>query len=165
LFSLEFRGACGCESAANQLRIRAPRAALAPVHSFVIESPEIGRASNAMRDPVLAIRGWPGNKNNGLTRDCGDWESRELGYSFPSGSRYNQRIQAALRVWGMRYLGLSELRARLGGRSRSSIYCDITAGRLPRPIRLGRRAYWNEAEIEECLRALAEARSKKQGAA
>jgi predicted DNA-binding transcriptional regulator AlpA len=55
----------------------------------------------------------------------------------------------------MRYLSLSELRARLGGRSRSSIYCDITAGRLPRPIRLGRRAYWNEELVDARLRELA----------
>jgi predicted DNA-binding transcriptional regulator AlpA len=65
----------------------------------------------------------------------------------------------------MRYLSLKELRAKLGNRARSSVYVDIAAGRLPRPIRLGRRSYWLEAEIDECLRALAEAQAKKQGAA
>jgi hypothetical protein len=69
---LSFATPAGCEPAANQLPIRAPRAALAPVHGFVIEVPEIGRANDAKREAAPAIRGWPGNKNNGLARDCGD---------------------------------------------------------------------------------------------
>jgi hypothetical protein len=38
----------------------------------VIEVPEIGRANDAKREAAPAIRGWPGNKKNGLARDCGD---------------------------------------------------------------------------------------------
>jgi hypothetical protein len=76
---LSFATPAGCEPAANQLRIRAPRAALAPVHSFVIEVPEIGRANDAKRDPVLAIHGWPRNKINVLARDCGDWGKARIG--------------------------------------------------------------------------------------
>jgi predicted DNA-binding transcriptional regulator AlpA len=64
----------------------------------------------------------------------------------------------------MRYLSLSELRSKLGGRARSSLYADIAAGRLPRPIRLGRRSYWPETEIDECLRQLAVKAQAKKGA-
>ena len=55
-----------------------------------------------------------------------------------------------------KYLTLNELRAKLGGRSRSSIYNDLAAGRLPQPIRLGRRLLWAEGDIEAHLRSLAE---------
>lgn len=57
------------------------------------------------------------------------------------------------------YLNFAELRARLGGRSRSAVYVDLAAGRLPKPIRLGGphgRLYWPEDVIAEHLRALAD---------
>lgn len=57
----------------------------------------------------------------------------------------------------MKYLTLAELRAKLGGRSRSAIYADLAAGRLPQPIRLGGRIYWPEAELDAHLRDLREA--------
>ena len=52
---------------------------------------------------------------------------------------------------GDRYLTLREVSAKLGGRSRSAIYSDIAAGRLPRPMKLGRRVYWPEASLEAFL--------------
>jgi len=55
-----------------------------------------------------------------------------------------------------RYLTLTELRAKLGGRSRSAIYTDLAAGRLPQPLKLGGRLYWPEADLEAHLRALSE---------
>lgn len=54
------------------------------------------------------------------------------------------------------YLTLTELRAKLGNRSRSAIYADLAAGRLPQPIKLGGRIYWPEGDIEAHLRALTE---------
>ncbi|MBI6629738.1 helix-turn-helix transcriptional regulator [Pontibaca salina] len=54
----------------------------------------------------------------------------------------------------MQYLTLTELRAKLGNRSRSAIYADLAAGRLPQPIKLGGRIYWPEAEIDAHLRNL-----------
>lgn len=54
------------------------------------------------------------------------------------------------------YLTLTELRAKLGGRSRSAIYLDLEAGRLPQPVKLGGRLYWPEGDVEEHLRALSE---------
>jgi prophage regulatory protein len=54
------------------------------------------------------------------------------------------------------YLTLNELRAKLGNRSRSAIYLDVKAGRLPRPIKLGGRIYWPEGEVDTHLRKMNE---------
>ena len=54
------------------------------------------------------------------------------------------------------YLTLTELRAKLGGRSRSAIYLDLAAGRLPQPVKLGGRLYWPEGDVETHLRAMRE---------
>lgn len=54
------------------------------------------------------------------------------------------------------YLTLTELRAKLGGRSRSAIYTDLAAGRLPQPVKLGGRLLWPEGDLEAHLRALRE---------
>lgn len=53
-----------------------------------------------------------------------------------------------------RFLTLTELRAKLGNRSRSAIYLDLAAGRLPQPMKLGGKLYWPEADVEAHLRAL-----------
>lgn len=39
----------------------------------------------------------------------------------------------------LRYLTFNDLRAKLGGRGRTTIYRDVEAGRLPKPILLGGR--------------------------
>jgi prophage regulatory protein len=54
------------------------------------------------------------------------------------------------------YLTLTELRVKLGNRSRSAIYLDVKAGRLPQPIKLGGRIYWPEGDVDAHLRNLAE---------
>jgi prophage regulatory protein len=54
------------------------------------------------------------------------------------------------------YLTLTELRTKLGGRSRSAIYLDIAAGRLPQPVKLGGRLYWPEGDVETHLRNMRE---------
>lgn len=53
-----------------------------------------------------------------------------------------------------RYLNFPELRAKLGNRSRSAIYIDLAAGRLPQPIKLGGRLYWPEGDIDKHLGAI-----------
>ena len=53
-----------------------------------------------------------------------------------------------------RYLTLTELRAKLGQRSRSAIYLDLAAGRLPQPLKLGGRLLWPEEDIDAHLRGL-----------
>lgn len=52
------------------------------------------------------------------------------------------------------YITLMELRAKLGGRSRSAIYLDLAAGRLPQPVKLGGRLYWPEGDVDAHLRDL-----------
>ena len=53
-----------------------------------------------------------------------------------------------------RYLTLAELRAKLGNRSRSAIYLDLAAGRLPQPLKLGGRLYFPESDLDAHLRGL-----------
>lgn len=52
------------------------------------------------------------------------------------------------------YLSIPQLSAKLGGRSRSSIYRDVEAGRLPAPLRIGGRIYFDEAAVDEALSPL-----------
>lgn len=49
------------------------------------------------------------------------------------------------------YLNFQTLQFKIGGRSRSSVYRDIALGRLPQPIKIGARLYWNEADIDAAL--------------
>lgn len=51
-----------------------------------------------------------------------------------------------------RFLTMAELRAKLGNRSRSTIYIDIKEGRLPKPMKLGGRIYWHEGDVDAHLR-------------
>jgi|TARA_R110000744_G_scaffold167252_1_gene284628 prophage regulatory protein len=52
------------------------------------------------------------------------------------------------------YFTLTEVRSKLGGRSRSAIYLDLAHGRLPQPIKLGGRLYWPEGDLEAHLKNL-----------
>lgn len=54
----------------------------------------------------------------------------------------------------MKYLTFTELRAKLGGRSRSAIYLDLAAKRLPKPVKLGGKLYWSETDVDDCLREM-----------
>ena len=56
----------------------------------------------------------------------------------------------------MRYLTFRDLQAKLGGRGRTTIYRDVELGRLPKPIKIGSRLYWSEAEIDAIMQARAE---------
>ena len=49
----------------------------------------------------------------------------------------------------MKYLSFSDLRKKLNNRSRSAIYLDVEAGRLPPPIKLGGRLFWVDDEVDE----------------
>lgn len=48
----------------------------------------------------------------------------------------------------MTYLTFAQLRTKLGGRARSSIYRDVEAGHLPTPKKLGGRLYWVEEDVD-----------------
>ena len=67
---------------------------------------------------------------------------------------YRSHDGTAAQASGDRYLTLTELRAKLGNRSRSAIYLDLAAGRLPQPVKLGGRLYWPEGEVDAHLRTL-----------
>jgi predicted DNA-binding transcriptional regulator AlpA len=51
-------------------------------------------------------------------------------------------------------LNRKETSCKLGGRSRASLYNDVAAGRLPRPIKIGARIYWSEAQLDAHIAAL-----------
>lgn len=61
----------------------------------------------------------------------------------------------------MQYLTLRGLQAKLGRRSRSAIYNDLAAKRLPQPIKLGGRLYWAEAEVDAFLAGMRNAEAAK----
>jgi predicted DNA-binding transcriptional regulator AlpA len=48
----------------------------------------------------------------------------------------------------MKYLSFSKLQSKLGGRGRSTIYRDVELGRLPKPMKIGGRLYWVEADVD-----------------
>ena len=54
----------------------------------------------------------------------------------------------------MKYLTLRELQAKIGGRGRTTIYRDCEEGRLPKPVKIGSRLYWPEAEIDTFISEL-----------
>jgi predicted DNA-binding transcriptional regulator AlpA len=54
----------------------------------------------------------------------------------------------------MTYLSFSQLQAKLGNRSRSSVYRDLEAGRLPQPVKLGARLYWLEDAVDAAIAEL-----------
>ena len=51
----------------------------------------------------------------------------------------------------MTLISFPQLQVRLAGRSRSSIYRDLEAGRLPAPMRFGSRLYWDEQQVTQKL--------------
>lgn len=55
-----------------------------------------------------------------------------------------------------RYLTFRELQTKLGNRGRTTIYRDVEAGRLPRPVKIGSRLYWAEADIDAAISALSD---------
>jgi prophage regulatory protein len=53
----------------------------------------------------------------------------------------------------MKYLSFTELRAKLGGRGRTTVYRDVDDGRLQKPIKLGGRLYWVETDVDDAISA------------
>lgn len=52
------------------------------------------------------------------------------------------------------YLSFCQVQEKLGGRGRTTIYRDVDLGRLPKPLKIGSRLYWNEAEIDATLQSI-----------
>ena len=55
----------------------------------------------------------------------------------------------------MRYLTFRDLQDKLGGRGRTTIYRDVEKGRLPKPVKIGSRLYWNEADVDAAIASFA----------
>lgn len=55
----------------------------------------------------------------------------------------------------MRYLTFRDLQTKLGNRGRTTIYRDVENGRLPKPVKIGSRLYWNEADVDAAIASLA----------
>ena len=51
-------------------------------------------------------------------------------------------------------LSFEAVREKLGDRSRSACYEDMACGRLPKPIKIGRRLYWQEEVIDQLIETL-----------
>jgi prophage regulatory protein len=51
----------------------------------------------------------------------------------------------------MTYLNLNQLSAKLGGRSRSSLYRDVDENRIPAPLKIGSRLYWIESAVDDAI--------------
>ncbi len=49
------------------------------------------------------------------------------------------------------YLSFAQLQSKLGGRGRTSVHRDVSLGRLPEPVKLGSRLYWDDAAIDAAL--------------
>ena len=58
------------------------------------------------------------------------------------------------------YLSLRSLIEYLDGRSRASIYRDISEGRLPAPIKIGGSSRWLKSEVDAKLAEAADQRGK-----
>jgi len=54
----------------------------------------------------------------------------------------------------MRYLTFRDVQAKLGGRGRTTIYRDVEIGWLPKPLKLGSRLYWIEADVDAAISEL-----------
>ena len=52
----------------------------------------------------------------------------------------------------MKLITFDELRNKLGGRARSSIYLDLEHACLPIPLKLGGRLYWEEDQINKWIK-------------
>ena len=55
---------------------------------------------------------------------------------------HNGHVETSTGPKPMKYLNFTDLRVKLGGRGRTTVYRDIEFGRLPKPIKLGGRLYW-----------------------
>lgn len=53
-----------------------------------------------------------------------------------------------------KYITLQQLREKLAGRARSSIYLDMRNERLPKPMKLGGRLYWSECAVDAAMAEL-----------
>ena len=65
------------------------------------------------------------------------------------------------RTHQMNLITFKNLQTKLGNRSRSAIYCDLDHGRLPQPIKMGRRSYWLESDVDQHILNLQDAQNEQ----
>ncbi len=53
----------------------------------------------------------------------------------------------------MKYLTMSQLQEKLGGRGRTTIYRDVENETLPKPLKIGSRLYWVESAVDDAIAA------------
>lgn len=53
-----------------------------------------------------------------------------------------------------KYISFDDAKHLLGGRSRASLYRDIKSGRLPNPLKIGQRRYWEIGDLIDAIDAL-----------
>ena len=53
-------------------------------------------------------------------------------------------------------LTISQLSKKLGGRSKASLYRDVNAGKLPRPVKLSGSVYWDQSQVDAYIKSLME---------
>ena len=56
----------------------------------------------------------------------------------------------------LKFLTFRDLQDKLGGRGRTTIYRDVENGRLPKPVKIGARLYWNEEDVNAAIVAMAD---------
>ncbi len=49
------------------------------------------------------------------------------------------------------FITLNQLREKLAGRARSSIYLDVENDRLPKPMKLGGKLYWSSNAVDAAM--------------
>ncbi|MDA8746660.1 AlpA family phage regulatory protein [Litoreibacter sp.] len=57
----------------------------------------------------------------------------------------------------MKYLTMTQLRAKFGDCGRTTVYRYVDEDILPEPIKLGGRLYWIESEVDEAIQSQREA--------
>jgi len=61
----------------------------------------------------------------------------------------------------MQYFTMKQLREKLGGRGRTSIYRDISAGRIPAPVKIGGNNYFSECAVKAAIEHLSNSQDEE----
>lgn len=54
---------------------------------------------------------------------------------------------------GKKFVTTAQLSEKLGGRSRTSLFRDVKLNRLPAPVKIGQRNYFDEQQVDDFLTA------------
>lgn len=51
----------------------------------------------------------------------------------------------------MNYISMKQLQKKRGDVGRNAVYTDVENGILPRPLKIGRRIFWIEEEVDTAM--------------